>query len=171
MLAAGWHAHKLNAPGKFLISAPEHDTPRRARAYLLTDQAVSDAAAHYAGQRPELDEVSRLAIEDRHATAASCRPAGRNPTRMRWTRPHGAVTARASQVVTAEQANPPEAVLWAALSLAPDAGVSVTDLMTMTGMGRRWVYYRLQTLAAEGRALQTTRGMWRAATPESDDDE
>ena len=40
MLAAGWHAHKLNAPGKFLISAPEHDIPRRARAYLLTDQAV-----------------------------------------------------------------------------------------------------------------------------------
>ena len=27
MLAAGWHAHTLNAPGKFLISAPEHDTP------------------------------------------------------------------------------------------------------------------------------------------------
>lgn len=24
---AGWHAHKLNAPGKFLISAPEHDSP------------------------------------------------------------------------------------------------------------------------------------------------
>ena len=34
MLAAGWHAHTLNAPGKFLISAPEHDTPRRARCYL-----------------------------------------------------------------------------------------------------------------------------------------
>jgi S-DNA-T family DNA segregation ATPase FtsK/SpoIIIE len=32
MLAAGWQAHTLNAPGKFLISAPEHDTPRRARA-------------------------------------------------------------------------------------------------------------------------------------------
>ena len=28
MLAAGWHAHTLNAPGKFLISAPEHGTPR-----------------------------------------------------------------------------------------------------------------------------------------------
>jgi hypothetical protein len=27
MLAAGWHAHTLNAPDKFLISAPEHDTP------------------------------------------------------------------------------------------------------------------------------------------------
>jgi hypothetical protein len=28
MLTAGWHAHTLNAPGKFLVSAQEHDTPR-----------------------------------------------------------------------------------------------------------------------------------------------
>ena len=27
MLRAGWNAHKLNAPGKFLVSAPEHDSP------------------------------------------------------------------------------------------------------------------------------------------------
>jgi hypothetical protein len=26
MLSAGWQAHKLNAPGKFLCSSPEHDT-------------------------------------------------------------------------------------------------------------------------------------------------
>ena len=45
MLTAGWHAHMLNAPGKFLISAPEHDTPRRARAYLLTDNMVSAIAS------------------------------------------------------------------------------------------------------------------------------
>jgi hypothetical protein len=30
MLNAGWHAHTLNAPGKFLISSPEYDTLRRA---------------------------------------------------------------------------------------------------------------------------------------------
>ena len=58
MLTAGWHAHTLNAPGKFLISAPEHDTPRRARAYLLTDEAVSDTASRHADLRPALDEVS-----------------------------------------------------------------------------------------------------------------
>ena len=33
MLGAGWHAHTLNAPGKFLVSAPEHGTPKRACAY------------------------------------------------------------------------------------------------------------------------------------------
>jgi len=27
MLRAGWNAHKLNAPGKFLVSASEHDSP------------------------------------------------------------------------------------------------------------------------------------------------
>jgi FtsK/SpoIIIE family len=32
MLAAGWHAHTLNAPGKFLVAAAEHDTPKCARA-------------------------------------------------------------------------------------------------------------------------------------------
>ena len=38
MLAAGWAADTLNAPGKFLISTPEHTTPRRARAYRVDDQ-------------------------------------------------------------------------------------------------------------------------------------
>jgi hypothetical protein len=36
MVAAGWQLHTLNAAGKFLVSAPEHDTSRRARTYLLT---------------------------------------------------------------------------------------------------------------------------------------
>jgi excisionase family DNA binding protein len=51
MLASGWHAHMLNAPGKFLVAAG-HDTPNRARAYLITDQAVATTAATYAGFRP-----------------------------------------------------------------------------------------------------------------------
>jgi hypothetical protein len=62
MLAAGWHAHTLNAPGKFLISAAEHDTPNRARAYLITDQAVAGTAAMYASYRPPLDPISRQAL-------------------------------------------------------------------------------------------------------------
>jgi hypothetical protein len=56
----------------------------------------------------------------------------------------------------------PEAILWAALSLAPDEGTSVPELMTETGMSRRWVYYRLRELAATGRAIQVARGQWRA---------
>ena len=56
MLTAGWNAHKLNAPGKFLISAPEHDIPRRARAYLVTDEAVAYTAARHAQIPRQLDE-------------------------------------------------------------------------------------------------------------------
>src|ERR1700733_11307721 len=51
-LKAGCPPPKLNAPGKFLISAPGHDTPRRARAYLVTDHDVTDTVARYAATRP-----------------------------------------------------------------------------------------------------------------------
>jgi S-DNA-T family DNA segregation ATPase FtsK/SpoIIIE len=37
---------------------PEHDTPKRARAFLVTDQAVSQTVAYYAHRRPRLDHVS-----------------------------------------------------------------------------------------------------------------
>jgi S-DNA-T family DNA segregation ATPase FtsK/SpoIIIE len=50
---------QLNAPGKFLLSSPEHDTPRRARAYLVTDDDVKEAVARYASTRPHLDAISR----------------------------------------------------------------------------------------------------------------
>ena len=61
-LKASWHARKLSAPGTFLISSPEHDTPRRARAYLVTDDDVTATVARYAATRPPLDRVSRLAV-------------------------------------------------------------------------------------------------------------
>jgi hypothetical protein len=145
MLATGWHAHTLNAPGKFLISAPEHDTPRRARAYLLTDQDVAAAADRHASNRPALDEMSSRAIEERptHQDAPTGPPSKDNSE------------------------NDAAALLWAALSLAPEQGVSVADLMQATGRGRSWVYYRLQEHAAAGRAIQATRGLWRAVPPSS----
>ena len=51
-LRRDWHAHALNAPGNFLIAAAEHATPKRARAYLITDQAVADTAERFADLRP-----------------------------------------------------------------------------------------------------------------------
>ena len=69
MLSAGWHAHTLNAPGKFLVSAPEHTTPKRARAYLVTDDDVARVAAYYGPRRPRLDEVSRGALDPGPAVA------------------------------------------------------------------------------------------------------
>ncbi|GAA3950247.1 plasmid transfer protein TraB [Actinomadura viridis] len=145
MLNAGWHAHTLNAPGKFLLSAPEHDVPRRGRAYLLTDEAVADAASRHHGIRPVLDEVSRTAIEEAHA---------------------GVQLRTASEPVTAETAegtNRPDAVLWAMLAGAPDEGTPVSHLITGTGMSRPWIYQRLRELAEADRVTQVSRGRWRAA--------
>jgi S-DNA-T family DNA segregation ATPase FtsK/SpoIIIE len=143
MLKAGWHAHKLNSPGKFLVSSPEHDNPRRARAYLLTDDDVTDAAAHYATVRPRLDDISRLALV---------------------TMPPATETADDTETgQPPNQADDPEAALWDALAAAADEGISVPELVAAIGMSRRWIYYRLGKLAAAGRAVQTTRGLWRIA--------
>jgi S-DNA-T family DNA segregation ATPase FtsK/SpoIIIE len=159
MLAAGWNAHKLNAPGKFLVSAPGHDTPKPARAYLLTDETVAETAARYADQRPALDPISAAACRARPgsstATNTLAPPAsqdGTNPPVTGWWD-------------QARRGPDPEAALWKALQEAPAEGISVGVLMTVTGMGRSWVYYRLAEHAAAGRAVQITRGCWRA-TPE-----
>jgi hypothetical protein len=143
MLNAGWHAYTLNAPGKFLISAPEHDTPRRARASLVTDAAVEATAREYAAVRPGLDEVSEHAVE---ARAESPQDKELSPA------PQG------------EEERAPEMLLWTALTLAPEDGISVANLIEATGMSRRWVYYRLREHAEAGRAEQTERGTWRAVS-------
>jgi S-DNA-T family DNA segregation ATPase FtsK/SpoIIIE len=144
MLAAGWHAHTLNAPGKFLISGPEHDTPRRARAYLVTDEAVTAAATHYADYRPALDDASQRGLTERTDSAEAS-------INIRTTAPPDTTHA-------------PEAILWAVLSIAPDNGITVPQLMGETGMSRPWVYQRLQELVRTGQVTQVTRGRWRAAT-------
>ena len=150
MLTADWQAHKLNAPGKFLISAPEHDTPRRARAYLLTDEAIALTAAAHAPLRPEVDEVSLRALAERprHRPDAA-----------------GAMTDSGHERHGGEG---PEALLWAALCLAPEGGVPTADLEAATGMSQRWVHYRLRALADAGRAVQVRRGYWRATSPDGD---
>ena len=158
MLTAGWHAHKLNAPGKFLISAPEYDTPRRARAYLLTDQAVTDTATWHATLRPQLDEISARALEER-AQSSPDRPA-------QFGGPDHADPDEERPNDTRDTAG---AMLWAALSMAGEDGISVPELMAATGMGRRWVYYRLRDLADAGRIIQTPSGNWRTADQDGDD--
>ena len=148
MLTAGWNAHTLNAPGKFLISAAEHDTPRRARAYLVTDQAVADTASRYADFRPPLDDVSRQAIEEQRHTEPPDSPS--------------TYTESGEAANLAEDT--PDALLWAALSLAPEEGITVPDLMEATGMSRPWIYLRLRELADVGQVVQVSRGRWRAVT-------
>jgi FtsK/SpoIIIE family len=158
MLVAGWNAHTLNAPGKFLISAPEYDTPRRARAYLLTDQAIASAATSYAALRPLLDEVSMRALEER----AQMRPADPAVPAM----PAYAGSGPGSPDSDRES---PGALLWLALSIAPSEGASIAELMSASGMNRTTLYRHLTDHLRAGRAIQVSRGRWRAATAEGPD--
>jgi len=153
-LNTGWHAHTLNAPGKFLVSAPEHSTPKRARAYLVSDQSVTDTAARHAVNRPQLDDVSRNAILP---------GAGHAPEGAR-----GADQGRASVV---DETTTAEDALWFALCMTPDEGAEIGELMRFTGMSRPTLYRRLRELADSGRAVQVSRGRWRATTTEETDGE
>jgi DNA segregation ATPase FtsK/SpoIIIE, S-DNA-T family len=162
MLAAGWHAHTLNAPGKFLISTPQHHTPRRARAYLLTDDNVSTIAARHQPHRPLLDPLSHNAA-DNHNTARLALPVVLPPP-----------TAGDEQTATTADhlapSDDPNIALWIALRRAPRHGLSVRELMATTGMSRSWVYYRLQEHSTAGHAIQVSRGHW-VATSDTTDDE
>lgn len=162
MLAAGWNAESLDAPGKFLVSTPEHTTPRRARAYLLTDDDVHTAAVRWSRYRPLLDTPSQEAADD-HATAREVTASRR--TVIPRPRPPADEAPLIERVADASL-TPDEAAeaLWAALTAAPDRGLSVADLMAATGMRKTWIYGRLQDHAENGRAVQVRRGRWRAAT-------
>ena len=144
MLTAGWNAHKLNAPGKFLISAPEHDIPRRARAYLVTDEAVANTAERHAQIPRQLDEISRAA------------------TATTYTDDVRTIPADIEEI--SEQRLDANGMLWAALSAAPPEGIPVSELIAITRMSRRWVFWRLKQLAERGEAIQTVRGHWRASS-------
>ncbi|MCW2945432.1 MAG: translocase ftsK, partial [Actinoallomurus sp.] len=154
MYNAGWHAHILDAPGKFLISAPEHANPKRARAYLITDADVTTTARQYAARRPVLNPPH---------------PVPPNDTRQGATAPYNDFprSASASDWPAREQAETPEERLWRALLAAPETGASIPELINASGKSRRWVYYRLKEHAKAGRAIQTTRGQWRALTPDT----
>jgi FtsK/SpoIIIE family len=143
MLRAGWDAHNLNAPGKFLVSAPGHDSPRRARAYLLTDEVVAGTAARYSSNRATLDEESRRAADSAsrpHPPALDSEPKAVHP-----------------QETTGN-------ALWLALCVAPDEGSEISELMRVTGWKRTKLYRHLQEHAEAGRAIQVSRGRWRART-------
>ena len=162
MLTAGWHAHTLNAPGKFLVSAPEHTTPKRARAYLVTDEDVASVGAHYGPGRPQLDEVSSGALEHQ--------PAAAEP--VPWYRKNAQRAAGEPGEVPRSPGNPLEELLWEALQDAPEDGADVAELMRITGLGRTAVYKYLALLAEQGRAVRVAWGRWRAIDPgEGTDDE
>jgi hypothetical protein len=149
MLKAGWNAHKLDAPGKFLISATEHRIPRRARAYLVTDETVTATSARHTQIRRQLDRISRNAmLSNRPPVNIYQAPDSRQETRKE----------------TPEPPQTPEAKLWLVLCTAPDEGLGIGALMRETGMARATLYRYLRELAQQGHAYQASRGHWRART-------
>ena len=52
------------------------------------------------------------------------------------------------------------------MCLAPDEGTDVGELLRLTGMSRPTLYRRLAEHAKAGRAVQVSRGRWRAVTTE-----
>jgi hypothetical protein len=148
MLNSGWDAHSLNAPGKFLVSAPEHDNPKRARAYLLTDEIVAETASYYADMRPDLDADSGRAI----SVATLARDTHHHAT-------SGDIAQGAEPAIPGNLS-----ALWIALSIAPKEGVEVGHLIRVTGMSRTTLYRYLREHPVAGRAVQVSRGRWRART-------
>jgi S-DNA-T family DNA segregation ATPase FtsK/SpoIIIE len=161
MLNAGWHAHTLNAPGKFLVSAPEHTTPKRARAYLVTDDDVARVGAYYGPRRSQLDDVSRGALG--HS------PAFAEP--VPWYLKNAQRVADEPEDTPDSDGTSLEDLLWEALCDVPETGADVAELMRMTGLGRSAVYKYLALLAGQGRAVKAGWGRWRAAGRGEGDDE
>jgi S-DNA-T family DNA segregation ATPase FtsK/SpoIIIE len=80
MLAAGWNAHTLDAPGKFFVSAPGVDTPRRARGYLLDGDELTAAITRNAATRP-----ASLALSPRPEPDAAAPEPTHDPEVTLWT--------------------------------------------------------------------------------------
>ncbi len=138
-LAEGWRTERLGGPGYFLVLAPgQHETPRQARAYWLSDAAVRAAADSAGATRPALDPAS---VE---AAGGPQKP------------PEGAVHDPANS------ADDPDGLLLAALDEASPGGLSADDLAARLGRGRTWVYKRLMAHSSAGRAVRLRRGRWAA---------
>jgi hypothetical protein len=156
----GWNAHALNAPGKFLVSAPEDATPRRAgrTSSLMTMWPAPPTAMPAAA--PHLTTCPA----PRSTTT-------RQPNRRRGT--SGTPTATWASPAAPEPipTTTPEGALWAALCAAPEDGADIGDLMRANGMGRSTLYRDLAQLAQAGRAIQVGWGRWRAIIPEQAHDE
>jgi len=142
---AGWHPHTLTQPGAFLLSDPEHTTPQRYRAYLITSEQIRQHTTQYASRElawpgPEAPWTSPEPPQDAD---------------------HGSATA---------QVQPgPDAALWAALRAAGSDGIPAAELLRLTGMSKTTLYRRLRALADASLVVQTIHGSWRAVTPPGPD--
>lgn len=156
-LSAGWRAERLGLPGSCLVLVPgQHELPRPARVYWLSDEAVSLAAARYGVHRPSLDvtsaEVVKKALEGRQEV--------RRPKPARDDQAPEMDAHRAAD--QAAVAGDLDEVLLTALREAPHEGLSADDLARSIGRKRTWVYERLRLHQAAGRVEKLAPGRWRS---------
>jgi S-DNA-T family DNA segregation ATPase FtsK/SpoIIIE len=141
-LGAGWRPDRLGGRGYFLVLVPgQHEQPRPARAYLMTDEAVMAAARRAsAGQRATLDAASARAAEKAEEPTTATETAGNGPT--------------------LPQREDPDVALLAALKDSPRAGLTAPELAARIGRSRSWTFARLRTYARTGRAVHVGHGRW-----------
>jgi S-DNA-T family DNA segregation ATPase FtsK/SpoIIIE len=150
----GWQPKLFDSPvypsaGYFLISSPDHPTPRPARCYLVTDALVEAASRPCEqGSSPRLDELSARAVGE-------------------------LATVEADDAEDEPELSPRER-LMSALARAPHGGATPDELMQESGMSRGGVFAELNHLVRGGRVAKVGRGRYRLASPaeatEEDDD-
>lgn len=146
MLVAGWHAHTLNAPD--LRSRARHAAP------------WPRVPPHRPGHRQRGDQLRRTASTTRRGVHA----------RARGTRPDEPGSSASPAYAGSRSGSPesdresPGALLWFGLCIAPTEGASIADLMSASSMNRTTLYRHLTDHFRAGRAIQVSRGRWRAAT-------
>lgn len=109
---AGWHPHTLTQPGTFLVSDPEHTTPQRYRAYLITEDQITRHAAQTAATHAE------LAQRGSDVTQAAPEPSEGSD----------------SGPGDADGQAAPDQALQDALNAAGQDGASIAELLAATGM-------------------------------------
>lgn len=174
--SAGWDTTGFDAPGKFLLIAPGHDSPRRARGYLVTDNEVSTLASHHAKpgnvttHKPTHDDESTaghggkaayIARTDGEVIKVTPNPHTGAPTGLEGHTGPVRVPGTGGTSTTSG----PDMALWEALKHAPSRGASIKELMTATNRSKPVVYRKLKALRQQGKATQVDRGRWRATPP------
>lgn len=135
--------------------------PKRARAYLVTDDAVRYTAARYGDLRPQLDGVSLNALHGPGAPLYAV-PAPPVADDLAPDRDDPGAGTDGDGGQDADDA------LWAALCSAPPEGWEIGELMHLTGMSRATLYRRLREHSLARRAYQVSRGRWRAWLPDEE---
>jgi len=122
---------------------------------------VARIVAHLGPRRPQLDHVSRAAL-NLGPTVTETTP---------WYLiDHGSDPQsdpdEPEETPDGYDITTPEGALWLALCTAPDEGADIAELMRLSGMTRPTLYRHLAAHAQARRAVQASRGRWRATTTE-----